>query len=393
MMSQQRSVFILVFLLIAILVGVVQVEAKPFRRALIISGGGILPGLGMGYIAGAEEMNWKPDLIIATCGASLPTVLYDRFKDVGQSLEYMKSETYYKALSRIRVHTSSLLKLQDKFSFLREQPELIPDFFSDYALYIPTYFHEILANNNFKAEANKSRVIVLSARAHFHKQDIGKAKADFMKYTQVYMTDNETAKLLKGFESPIEKNYPESFLETKTETMTYMSSEVAMRASVSDPILMEPLLYGTDYYFTGASDLYPIELAYFLADQVVATYPMGLMSDFEELAFKSAFGFSQRQRALDVIKDASVTWVDQTDMPEGLSFDPYPNFLFLNSGLPTDLETYQEGVDRQFELGRSRMIEALALPRGESQPLNHIRIPIDKPTDHKRTGSGLSSFL
>jgi hypothetical protein len=368
-------------------------EAKPFRRALVISGGGMMPGLGLGYIAGAEEMQWKPDLIIATCGASIPTVLFDKLKNTNQTLEFMKSQSVFEAFSRSRVQTSSLLTLQDKFSYLQEKPDLIPNFFSDYALYVPTYTHKILAENNFKAEENKSRVIVISSRAHFHKQDVGLPKKDRMRYTQVYMTDKETAQLLKGFESPVQQSYPGSFIENKTETMTYMSADVAMRASISDPILMEPMLYGPDYYFTGASDLYPIELAQNLADEVVATYPMGVMTDFEELAFQSAFGFSQRQRALQVIQDRSVTWVDQTDLPQGLSFDPYPNFLFLTNGLPADLESYQIGVNHQFEVGRSRIIEALAVPKSERPNLNYIRIPIDQPAENKRSGIGSSSFL
>ncbi|MGZ3743093.1 MAG: hypothetical protein ACXWRA_04460, partial [Pseudobdellovibrionaceae bacterium] len=45
--------------------------AKPFKRVLVISGGGLNPGLALGIIAGVQEKGWRPDLIIATCGAGL----------------------------------------------------------------------------------------------------------------------------------------------------------------------------------------------------------------------------------------------------------------------------------------------------------------------------------
>jgi hypothetical protein len=136
--------------------------------------------------------------------------------------------------------------------------------------------------------------------------------------------------------------------------------------------------------------LYPIELAHFLADEVVATYPMGRFSDFEEEAFKSTFGISQQERALTVIKDQSIKWIDQTEFPKDASFDPYPEFLFLKSGLPQDLETYQENIERQYEFGRTRMIEALSLKQGQGLYLNHIRSPIDKIDSKVRNGSGFS---
>jgi hypothetical protein len=211
-----------------------------------------------------------------------------------------------------------------------------------------------------------------------------------MKFTQVFMTDKDTGTYLEGYKSPLKNIVRTSNIEAETEVMTYMSPEVALRASVADPILMEPLMYGPDYYFTGASDLYPIELAHFLADEVVATYPMGRFSDFEEEAFKSTFGISQQERALTVIKDQSIKWIDQTEFPKDASFDPYPEFLFLKSGLPQDLETYQENIERQYEFGRTRMIEALSLKQGQGLYLNHIRSPIDKIDSKVRNGSGFS---
>jgi hypothetical protein len=368
-------------------------EAKPFKRALIISGGGMVPGLGLGYLAGAEDMRTKPDIIIATCGASMPTALYDRMGDARSSLAFMKSETFFKAVSRIYIHTSNLLTLQSKFDEFREKPDLIPDFFSDYVLYVPSYFHPIIADHHFVAQENKPRVIILSARAHFHKSDVGQPKKDLMKFTQVFMTDKDTASYLKGYQSPLISKYPDSNIEAQTETLTYMSAEVAVRASISDPVLMEPLQYGLDYYFTGASDLYPIELAQTLADEVIATYPMAVFTDYEELAFKSTFGISQRQRALDVIKTPNVKWIDQTEFPPSASFDPYPNFLSLSNGMPEDLEDFGAGIDRQFEFARYRMIELLTLKQNQGPYLKHIRAPIDKPTNTKRNGMGSSSIF
>ncbi|RZA08717.1 MAG: hypothetical protein EOP11_04045, partial [Proteobacteria bacterium] len=72
--------------------------ARPFKRALIIGGGGISPGVALGIIEGARAAGYEPDLIIATCGASLGATVSQAIPDGDQALAYLKSATYQQNL-------------------------------------------------------------------------------------------------------------------------------------------------------------------------------------------------------------------------------------------------------------------------------------------------------
>jgi hypothetical protein len=352
-------------------------SGKPFKRALIIGGGGIQPALGLGILAAAEEQGWKPDVIIATCGASLPSAIYDKFNNAYDGLEYMKSNSFFETLSKIKIDNGNLLSIQQKFKNLERYPNVIPDFFKNNALYIPEFLNSALTNDYFKSGPNKPRIIVLSSRAHFKREDVGKPKGNLMRFTEVLMTDRDTADLFKNFELPVNKVFPNLTINAKVDTLTYMPTEIALRASISDPFLVNPAMYGEYFYFTGAADLYPIDIANYLADEVVATYPISLFKDYENLAIKSTYGETQANRVLYAIQDERIRWIDQSIPPKNISFDPEPNFLMLQNNIPTDPAVFASKIQQQFDFGYARTKEALAIKSNKGPFTNHLREPIN----------------
>lgn len=350
---------------------------KPFKRALIIGGGGIQPALGLGILAAAEEQGWKPDVIIATCGASIPSVVYEKFNSAYESLEFMKSNAFHETLRKAKIDNGNLLSIQQKFKDLEKYPNTIPDFFKNNALYIPEVLNSALTNEYFKNGPNKPRIIVISARAHFKREDVGKAKGNLMRFTEVLMTDKDTAEVFKDFEHPINKIFPNITINSKIDTMTYMPTEIAMRASVSDPFLVNPAMYGEHFYFTGAADLYPIDIANYLADEVISTYPISLFKDYENLAIKSTFGETQANRVLYAIQDEHIRWIDQGLPPKNIAFDPEPVFLTLKNNIPDDPNVFAEKLQQQFDFGYSRMKETLAIKLDKGPYTYHLREPIN----------------
>ena len=94
-------------------------------------------------------------------------------------------------------------------------------------------------------------------------------KFDGPRFKETYFTDEQTAKLLDGFVSPMASYGPASNVEPETEVRTDLDMTTALRASISDPFLMEPKQIGNDRYLGGITDLYAIELAKSLADSVM----------------------------------------------------------------------------------------------------------------------------
>ncbi|MEK6706122.1 MAG: hypothetical protein AABZ06_10060 [Bdellovibrionota bacterium] len=62
-------------------------------------------------------------------------------------------------------------------------------------------------------------------------------------------------------------------IEFQTSAIFDASIGDAMRVSISDPYLMMPVRLSRDFYIAGTIDLYPLEVAYQLADEIAAVFP------------------------------------------------------------------------------------------------------------------------
>lgn len=349
-------------------------SGKPFKRALVISGGGITPGVGLGILKGLERSGWKPDVVITTCGASVASALRNSFPTTKESIKFALSPTFHKALRMAKVETRSALDVQRKFDSYKTDDSL-PQYFERNVLTFPQDFQGLLPHNQFQATEGTPRFVMVAARTHFGPKDVGAPLLP--SFTQVYFTDADTAEKLKNFPSPIRAKFPESRLDPLTETITNATTESALRGSIADPFLLAPGEFNGDYYMTGAVDLYPIETAMELADEVVSTYPASLFADFEDFAIKRTFGFSQNKSALHAIQNTQVKWIDISGIEE-VNFDPKLKVLWLVDRVPQKLEDFRKGIQEQIDFGSSRAMEAMAVQKTKTDARSHLRKPISK---------------
>lgn len=354
-----------------------QVEAKPFKRALVLAGGGISPAVGIGILAAAEESGKRPDVVITTCGSSMAAMIYNAYNNGRASLAYVSSTAFYNSLKEVYIANNDVFALQDLFSGLKNNPTVIPSFFDNYILYVPTSFDIQLPLTEFNTTTQGPKFIMIAARAHFSPFDVGSKKQPKM-FTQTFFTDPDTAQNLINFRSPIAESFPASHVYYETEVITDLPTQFSMRASITDPFLVNPSNINGSYYFTGAVDLYPIELAQSLADEIVVSYPSSLSKEYEDLVIEGAYGFSQVVRGLQTVNNNQALWIDMAGVDE-LKFDPELGFLSLSiiDRLPKTWDEFQTGIQRQFDFGYSRMKEALTVQADGVQRRYHLREPIN----------------
>jgi len=358
---------------------------KPFRRALIISCGGITPGVGLGIIAAAEKSGWTPDLIITTCGASMSAMIYHRSSDSKASFDFLTSREFFKGIRQFKVRDTDALRLKEGFKRLSlSSNQILPDFFIEPALYGPETLDNIGFTDNFKSETGKPKILMIAAKALFGKKDADK-KFSYERFAFNYFTDSETAGYLKNYSPAIPLQYPNSYILDKAEVTSDKTTIQAMRGSIADPFVVNPGRIDDDYYLTGASDLYPYELAKHLADEVYMTYPDGLFKDYEDKALKVTFGYSANKRLLQSINESGVKWIDiggrnklKLDPKlKIIDFDPWPALLQIVNQIPSDFADFYDNMRHQWDFGFSRMQEALKLQK-VSAVESHIRTPISK---------------
>lgn len=353
-----------------------SLTAKPFKRVLVINGGGINPGIAVGIIDGVKSMGWNPDLIIATCGANIGSSINNSEGKTNSNLEKLKSQEFFKVMNLVKIQTSSVFEMVNKIEEAKNTTKY-PSIFSKVLLNAPDQLPKIFNTTEFSSDDSRPRMIFLSGRALFGPNDAGKPRRKEPLFQQVYFTDRQTAQYFDGWMLAPEYAYPNSTIEGKTVTITNVDTLTATRAGLADPYLLNPSFLADAYHFTGAIDLYPIDLANYLGDEVITTYPAALFLEHEDRVINAAFGFKQTRRALDAIQNKNVKWIDISGMDE-LGFNPKAEFLTMVSTIPTNYNQFVTGVSKQWTFGFERAKEALSVAPGNTLDVRtHLRKPIN----------------
>lgn len=350
--------------------------AKPFKKVLVISGGGINPGLAVGIIAGVQAQGWFPDLIIATCGAGIGAAMNHSEITIDATMNKLRSKEFFETLNLVKIQTSSALEMLNKLEETKDTSRY-PHIFENVLLYGPEKFPKIISNVDFSVNSNKTKLIILSGRALFGPRDAGYQRRNEPLFQQVYFTDPETAKLIDGWRLPPQFSFPNTTVSQKTLALSNLDTISAMRAGIADPYLINPSVVDNYYHFSGAVDLYPIDLAASLGEEVVATYPAALFLDYEDSIFNMAFGFKQTSKALEAIQHKDVKWIDISGMDD-LSFNPKVGFFSFENKIPSNYNSFVGGVSAQWNFGYERGNEAIKVAPGSSVDIRtHLRKPIN----------------
>ena len=360
---------------------------KSFQRVMVFPGGGLQFAIHLGALAAYEDAGQKPNLVIGTCGGSIAALLANYFEDPKERKEFLLSEKLYTALKNVKLVRPGIgYALNDVWEMIGRKYRLtdtLPDFFSRYILSVPTDFSLSHMNVPFKKEGSM-RAIMIAAQLNYGPEQLGQKRGKRKLMREVYFTDDETAQHLAGLESEIGGKFPDSYVDKYTRTITDAPMAFASRASISDPYYINPGKIGDTYFLTGAVNLYPLELAQHLGDEVIMPYVAGFDSLVEQNVIASVFGFDNNKRLRNVTANEATRWVDFTDTDvvyEDAGFNPSPNFwtFDIESRIPDSYEEYRRRLEVLWSYGYERGLESLKKAPNDK---SHIRI---KDVDNTET--------
>ncbi|MFM8931650.1 MAG: hypothetical protein ACKOS8_07220 [Gemmataceae bacterium] len=136
-------------------------------------------------------------------------------------------------------------------------------------------------------------------------------------FTETWITDPQTGEYLAGISSPVGSKFRRSSVMENAEVRTEFTIAEALLASISEPYLFTPAVLDGEEYTGGAIDLWPVELAHALADDLTLPKLPDLTRTIE-LAFGSVFEYSNKRRMREVQNTAVSNWVDLEDNREVL---------------------------------------------------------------------------
>ena len=363
----------------------VTAQPKPFRRVLVLSGGGLNSAIALGVVEGLQNKGWSPDLIIATCGSAIPAAILKAKGNLEDAKNFLYGDDYRKLIQSVAIERP-ITPLIAKSIYL-DSSNNVPDIFGTPVLRIPMEWPKSALDQDFTKKFDDIQnaapaIAIISGHAYFGPANSGSRIKGRKLIRESFFTDSRTGYVMSQnlLGSPIAQNFPMSHVDGPIEIRTDLKLFEAARGSVSDPYLIAPFPNPSepdsknDYYMTGAVDLFPVDIAESLGDEVVAVYGTSF-NGIEVRANMNAFGYNTQTRLTQMTHEKIRAWVDLSDdqnWDSKIGFDPRAGLVQVENAVPRDPVKFERMNDSQWALGVQRGEEALSLPPGDT---THIRSP------------------
>lgn len=344
--------------------------AQPFRRCMVLAGGGFRFGYYLGMMAACEKYQRKPDVILASCGAAIAAAIIQRLPDDAARRAWLAGPEMYEFWQDLRPNPDKTLTAAlggvAKRALYGAAVKRIPDLFNDYLFALPDPIRLPAAET---AAGNAPALAIIAGRLLYSEDDVGELRHGRALFAETVFANQRVAALLADAVSPVANDRIQaSTVAPGISVVSDVSLEDAVRASISDMVYFRCHQIGEDHYLGGVLDLFPIELAHRLAPEVIMERK-GFYSRFLDLpAVRTVLGFHGNKRLRTVLRQRADLWIDTVDMQIALvnkqilpQLDWRKNQLGLR--MPDSYQDYRDMLQLQWEYGYRKAILALRQQR------------------------------
>ena len=334
---------------------------------MVMAGGGFRYGYYLGMYAAAIETNHKPDLLLAGCGGAIAAALIQALPDDAQRKAWLSSpdmHQFLRGLESTRQAALGRVLLQAvKRRLCKARAPLIPDLFNDYFFDIPARLPM-----SSPQSANQLAVAINGARLLFSKEEVGQPRDGRKLFAETVFCDPRTAALLEGMAAPLsDPAWGDNAIAAQLLTDVNMPIDDAVRISIADMFYFRCHSHQAAHYMGGVVDIFPIELAQRLASRVMMERKPPFSQALAIPALRAVLGIDGNQRLCHVHGQYADVWIDASDAAQALRAHGMQKKLCWRQNrirlvLPSSYETYVQQVDRQWQYGYQRGMEAFARP-------------------------------
>lgn len=342
--------------------------SEKFKRGIIFSGGGTRLMIYLGIFAALEELDMKPDVLIASCGGSFAATIINAFPDHISRKEYLKSEEYYKFVSQTQLTRHKKLSEIGLFSlkkcFSQQKAPFIEDVFNRYLVEMPQDLSECFPSIKNVQFSKEIPTLIIGSELLFSPQESLQRRNGKKLFRKIIFTDADTIQrinqehILVDFDS-----FRGSAVEASSKVITHFSLLESTRASISDMFYVQPVMLHHKYFMGGVIDLVPIELAKHLAQEVI-TEKKQPYTPIEEALIRSVFGFSANERLQETERIASNFQIDTTSIKQDLKghyLEKNINWKKLEVGFsfPKSYDQFFNDMEMQWQYGFDQTLKCI----------------------------------
>jgi len=292
--------------------------AKPFTRAIILSGMGLNFVTYLGLYDAALDAGVEPDLVIGASGGAVAAAIIAAYPEREDRHRFLLSEQFYRFFEAIQVEhprpAGQIGHLARLASGRLGIPPLTPNLEKRPLISYPEEIRESL-DVPFPSRPNTPAIVLIAGRLEYPPGCAVRLSRKL--FTETWFTDPGTAEHLRGIPSPVGDRFRWGGVNRDTAVVDHVSITQAMRASIAEPLLLEPAVIDNERYTGGAIDAWPVEMADRLADETVVPRPNDLTFTIR-LLFDGVFRYGSRKRWREVERLPCAVTVDMSDYRDRL---------------------------------------------------------------------------
>lgn len=307
---------------------------------MVMAGGGFHLGYYLGMYAAMRELKKTPDVILASCGGAIAAAIIQALPDDAERKAWLSAPQMYQFWRGLKSKQNATLAGSFigamKRRFLGGNAEHIPDLFNDYMFEIPAQL-PLPERTSDKAEEDVA-VAIVAGKLLYAENEVGQRRGQRKLFSEVIFCDERAAALLNQsqLEAPLSAPmYGDNAVAPQLLTDVTMSIGDAARASIADMFYFRCHSHTSGDYIGGVIDLFPIEVAGCLAENVIMELKAGYDKTYGLPAIRTVLGFDGNQRLHQVFQQPAEMWVDTSDMEE----------FFLNQRIRQKIIWYKNKID------------------------------------------------
>ena len=339
-------------------------QSKKYQRCMVFAGGGFRFGIYLGMYAAARDAGRAPDVLLASCGGAISAAIIGALPNDEQRLAWLASPQMYRfwcdLQSAPQASLTNTLAQAAMRSLSRASTPRIPDLFSDYLFEVPAQLPLPPATANPEVD-----VAIMGGKLLFGPDEVGQLRGQRKLFVQTVLCNARSAALLHGMPSPFESPvWGSHAVAAGVVTDTSMSVAEAARLSITDFYYFACHRHGADYYIGGVVDLFPIEAAHRLADEVMIEFKESFDQAFSIPAWRAVLGLDGNQRLRYINAQPADVWFDTSDVSTALARQQVQKKIEwrrnrIALAAPESHAIYKQHTQDQWDYGYQRGREAV----------------------------------
>ncbi|NGZ83801.1 patatin-like phospholipase family protein [Duganella sp. SAP-35] len=345
---------------------------------MVMGGGGFRFGIYIGMYAALRQAGQAPDVLLASCGGAIAATIIHNLPEPEEQRAWLASPEMYRFWCGLKsTHHAALLgtlrrAAQRKLS--SASVPVIPDLFDYYLFEIPPQLPFPPASGTPEVD-----VAIIGGKLLFGRADVGQARNGRKLYAETVFCGERAAAALRGMDSPLaDARWGEHAVAREMIVDSATSVAEAARISIADMIYFRCQPHRGDEYIGGVLDLFPVEIAGKLGEEVVMEFKEAFDQVFSIPAWRAVLGVDGNARLRYANTHLADMRIDSSDVSVVLAKQQMQQKLDwlrnrIELSMPPDYATFAQHMSDQWQYGYDRAREALARPLRQQPPIRRAK--------------------